>query len=108
MEHGGPSFLMDGVLLLGFGLGFVLLFRKLGLGATLGYLVAGAVVGPQVLGLVGDAEAMIPVAELGLPCCCSSSGSSCRPPRLWAMKSEIFGLGLLQVTLCGLALSALL
>ena len=59
MEHEGASMLRDGVLLLGFALGFVLLFRRLGLGATLGYLVAGAVVGPQVLGLVGDAEEKI-------------------------------------------------
>ncbi|WP_305097322.1 cation:proton antiporter domain-containing protein [Croceibacterium aestuarii] len=99
---------MDGVLLLGFGLGFVLLFRKLGLGATLGYLVAGAVVGPDVLGLAGDAEAMIPVAELGITLLLFVVGLELSPSRLWEMKSEIFGLGLLQVALCGLALSALL
>ncbi len=108
MAHGGASFLMDGVLLLGFGLGFVLLFRKLGLGATLGYLVAGAVVGPDVLGLAGDAEAMIPVAELGITLLLFVVGLELSPSRLWEMKSEIFGLGLLQVALCGLALSALL
>ncbi|MXO61155.1 sodium:proton exchanger [Altererythrobacter salegens] len=107
MEH-SASFLMDGVLLLGFGLGFVLLFRKLGLGATLGYLVAGAVVGPHVLNLAGDAEAMIPVAELGITLLLFIVGLELSPSRLWAMKSEIFGLGLLQVVLCGLALSALL
>ena len=56
MTDGAGSLLRDGVVLLGFGLVFVLLFRRLGLGATLGYLVAGAVVGPQVLGLIGDAE----------------------------------------------------
>src|SRR3546814_6454807 len=49
-----------------FALGFVLLFRKLGLGATLGFLVAGAVVGPQVLGLVGGAESKMGIAELGI------------------------------------------
>jgi CPA2 family monovalent cation:H+ antiporter-2/glutathione-regulated potassium-efflux system protein KefB len=108
MEHGGTSLLTDGVLLLGFGLGFVLLFRKLGLGATLGYLVAGAVVGPQVLGLAGNAEAMIPVAELGITLLLFVVGLELSPSRLWAMKGEIFGLGLLQVTLCGIALSAFL
>ena len=57
MEHeAAGSLLRDGFILLGAGLAFVLLFRRLGLGATLGYLIAGAVVGPQVLGLVGDAE----------------------------------------------------
>ena len=47
-----PSLLRDGVVLLGFGLVFVLLFRRLGLGATLGYLVAGAVVVGWVVGSV--------------------------------------------------------
>ena len=59
MAEASPSLLRDGVVLLGFGLMFVLLFRRLGLGATLGYLVAGAVVGPHVLGLVGDAESKL-------------------------------------------------
>ena len=61
-EH--TSMLRDGFLLLGFALAFVLIFRRLGLGATLGYLVAGAVVGPQLLGLVGDAEEKLGIAEL--------------------------------------------
>src|SRR5688572_1782651 len=64
--HGEAGFLTDAVPLLGFALIFVLLFRKLGLGATLGYLVAGALVGPQLLGLVGDAESKMGIAELGI------------------------------------------
>lgn len=65
-DPGATSLLRDGFILLGAGLGFVLLFRRLGLGATLGYLVAGAVVGPQLLGLVGDAESKMGIAELGI------------------------------------------
>eukprot|EP01035_Chromulina_nebulosa_P035448 gene35448-47651_t len=60
------SLLLDGVILLGSGLIFVLIFRKLGLGATLGYLVAGALVGPQALGLVGGAEAKIALTRVTL------------------------------------------
>ena len=57
MEHvASGSLVRDGTILLGAGLFFVLVFRRLGLGATLGFLVAGALVGPQLLGLVGDAE----------------------------------------------------
>ena len=52
MAEASPSLLRDGVVLLGFGLMFVLLFRRLGLGATLGYLVAGAVVGLSALRLL--------------------------------------------------------
>ncbi|WP_404370372.1 cation:proton antiporter [Sphingomonas sp. MMS24-J45] len=101
------SLLRDGVVLGGFALVFVLLFRRLGLGATLGYLVAGAVVGPHVLHLVGDAESMIGVAELGITLLLFIVGLELNPTRLWALKKEIFGLGLLQVLLCGLAVTAL-
>jgi CPA2 family monovalent cation:H+ antiporter-2/glutathione-regulated potassium-efflux system protein KefB len=101
-----PHFLRDGVVMLGFALGFVLLFRRLRLGATLGYLVAGAVIGPQVLHLTGDAEGKIAFAELGIVLLLFVVGLELAPQRLWRMKREIFGLGLLQVILCGLALTA--
>ena len=107
MEHGG-SMLREGALLLGFGLVFVLIFRKLGLGATLGYLVAGAVVGPQVLHLVGGAESKIVAAELGITLLLFIVGLELNPTRLWRMKGEIFGLGLTQVAMCGLAIACII
>jgi len=108
MHDGTPtSLLRDGVVLLGFGLVFVLLFRRIGLGATLGYLVAGAVVGPHVLGLVGDAEAKLGFAELGITLLLFIVGLELNPTRLWRMKHEIFGLGLMQVVACGLAITAI-
>ena len=107
MAESGASILRDGVLLLGFGLAFVLLFRRLGLGATLGWLVAGAVVGPHVLGLAGNANEMIGVAELGITLLLFIVGLELSPSRLWQLKNEIFGLGLAQVVLCGLALFGL-
>lgn len=97
--------LTQGVVMLGFALIFVLLFRRMGLGATLGYLVAGAVIGPQVLGLVGDAEDKIGFAEFGIVMLLFLVGLELSPTRLWQMKREIFGLGLLQVVLCGLVLA---
>jgi glutathione-regulated potassium-efflux system protein KefB len=107
MNDAAPgSMLRDGMVLLGAGLFFVLLFRRLGLGATLGYLVAGAVVGPHVLGLVGDAESKMGIAELGITLLLFLVGLELNPSRLWRMKHEIFGLGLIQVTLCGVALTA--
>ncbi|MFG6281720.1 sodium:proton exchanger [Arthrobacter sp. TPD3018] len=104
----GVSMLRDGMILLGFGLGFVLLFRRLGLGATLGFLVAGAVVGPHVLSLVGDAESKMGIAELGITLLLFVVGLELNPSRLWRMKQEIFGLGLLQVVACGLAVTAVI
>lgn len=106
MEHEAAShFLRDAVVMLGFALGFVLLFRRLGLGATLGYLVAGAVIGPQVLGLTGEAESKIAIAELGIVLLLFVVGLELAPARLWRMKRDIFGLGLVQVLLCGAALT---
>ncbi len=99
------TILHDGFLLLGFALSFVLLFRRLGLGATLGYLVAGAVLGPFVLGLVGDAEQKLGFAELGITLLLFLVGLELDPSKLWKMKRDILGLGLLQVSLCGAALA---
>jgi monovalent cation:proton antiporter-2 (CPA2) family protein len=109
MEESGAHFLLrDGFILLGFALGFVLLFRRFGLGATLGYLVAGAVVGPHVLGLVGDAERMSGIGELGIVLLLFIVGLELNPARLWRLKHEIFGLGLLQVVACGLAVTGVI
>ena len=102
-HEAGYSFLETGVVLLAAALVFVLLFRRLGLGATLGYLVAGAVVGPQVLGLAGDGEAIIGIAEFGIVMLLFVVGLELDPKRLWRMKGAIFGLGLAQVAACGLA-----
>jgi CPA2 family monovalent cation:H+ antiporter-2/glutathione-regulated potassium-efflux system protein KefB len=106
MADAGHTLLSDGAILLGASLGLVLAFRKLGLGATLGYLVAGALVGPQVLGLVGDAEGKLGIAELGITLLLFIVGLEVNPSRLWAMRRDIFGFGLLQVVTCGLVLAA--
>lgn len=98
------DYLLEGVALLGFALAFVLLFRRLGLGATLGFLVAGAMVGPHVLHIAGDAESKMSFAEIGIALLLFLVGLELTPSRLWRLRKEIFGLGLLQVVLCGLAL----
>jgi CPA2 family monovalent cation:H+ antiporter-2/glutathione-regulated potassium-efflux system protein KefB len=105
--HAPATLLRDGVILLGFGLFFVLLFRRLGLGATLGYLVAGALVGPQMLGLVHGGEGMLRIAEIGIVLLLFLVGLELNPTRLWRMRHDIFGFGLLQVALCGLAAAGL-
>ncbi|HEY0312145.1 MAG TPA: cation:proton antiporter [Allosphingosinicella sp.] len=105
--HAPATLLGAGVTLLGFALFFVLLFRRLGLGATLGFLVAGALVGPQVLGLVQGGEGMLKIAEIGIVLLLFLVGLELNPTRLWRMRHDIFGFGLLQVVLCGLAASGL-
>ncbi len=105
-EHQAGLLLRDAMLMLGFAMVAVLAFRRAGLGATLGYLVAGALLGPHVLGLVGNAEEMAEIAELGIVMLLFVVGLELSPSRLWRLKGAIFGLGLAQVTACGLAVSA--
>ena len=105
--HEGIPLLLTAVPLLGFALLFVLVFRRLGLGATLGYLVAGVLVGPHMLALVEDPEQILTFAEFGIVLLLFLVGLELSPSRLWRMKHDIFGFGLVQVVLCGLAVSAL-
>ncbi len=100
--------LIDGVVLLGAALALVLVFRRLGLGAVLGYLVAGALIGPQALNLASDAESKLGIAELGIVLLLFIVGLELHPSRLWRLRRDIFGFGLAQVVLCGCALSAML
>ncbi|MEN7538404.1 monovalent cation:proton antiporter-2 (CPA2) family protein [Aurantiacibacter flavus] len=99
--------LQDGALMLAFALVAVIAFRRAGLGATLGYLVAGVLIGPQVLGLVGNAEQMAEIAELGIVMLLFVVGLELSPERLWRLRKAIFGLGTAQVAICGVAVSLL-
>ena len=102
------AILESGAVMLGAALFFVTLFRKLKLGATLGYLVAGALIGPQLLGLVDDPEQLLSITDVGIALLLFIVGLELKPSRLWRLRRDIFGLGLAQVVLCGLALSAFL
>jgi len=102
------ALLEGGAIMLGAALLFVTIFRRLKLGATLGYIVAGILIGPQILGLIHDPEQLASVSELGIALLLFIVGLELRPARLWRLRSDIFGLGLAQVVLCGLAISALL
>ena len=100
--------LADGAIMLGAALFFVTIFRRLGLGATLGYLIGGAIIGPSLLGLVGNAENIMAVSEFGIALLLFIVGLELHPSRLWRLRRDIFGLGVVQVISCGLALSALI
>jgi monovalent cation:proton antiporter-2 (CPA2) family protein len=99
------ALLESGAIMLGTALVFVMLFRKLKLGATLGYIVGGALIGPHLLGLVEDPEDLASISEIGIALLLFIVGLELQPQRLWRLRKDIFGLGLAQVVLCGLALS---
>src|SRR5262245_5644232 len=99
--------LSHAVALLAAGVIAVPIFRRLGLGAVLGYLAAGVLVGPYALGLFNDPEAILQVAELGVVMFLFLIGLEMRPAKLWAMRRDIFGLGVMQVLVCTALLTAL-
>lgn len=82
------------------------LFRWLKLGAVLGYLAAGVVIGPSVLGLVDDVEAILHFAEFGVVLLLFVIGLELQPSRLWVMRRPVFGTGGAQVGLTTIVLAA--
>lgn len=81
------------------------LFKRLGLGSVLGYFAAGVLVGPSALGLFTDAQSILHFSELGVVMFLFVIGLELRPHKLWAMRGQIFGLGLAQVAFGIAALS---
>jgi monovalent cation:proton antiporter-2 (CPA2) family protein len=85
----------------------VSLFRFARLSSILGYLVAGLVIGPWGLNLIGDVNHIMQVAEFGIVLLLFVIGLELQPTRLWVMRRIVFGLGAAQVTLCTLLLGTI-
>ncbi|MFD2236947.1 monovalent cation:proton antiporter-2 (CPA2) family protein [Aureimonas populi] len=103
---GGNGFdLAHVVALLAAGVVAVPIFKRLGLGSVLGYFAAGLAIGPFGLGLFGDPEGILHLAEFGVIMLLFVIGLEMEPARLWALRRQIFGLGLAQVLACGTLLT---
>jgi glutathione-regulated potassium-efflux system protein KefB len=83
------------------------LAKRLQLGAVLGYLFAGVIIGPSGLGLIGNTESVAHISELGVVLLLFIIGLELSPRRLWVMRKAVFGVGLAQVLLTGALLGAL-
>ena len=79
--------------------------KRLGLGSVLGYLVAGAFIGPFGLKLLGNSNDVMHVAEFGVVMLLFLVGLELEPKRLWALRGSIFGLGTVQLLSCALAIA---
>ena len=80
--------------------------RRLGIGAVLGYLLIGAIIGPAVLGLTGQhGEEVLHFAEFGVVLMLFVIGLELDLGKLWRMRTSIFGLGGLQLSLSAIALA---
>ena len=105
---GLDPFLLDAVTYLGAAVVAVPLFKRLKLGSVVGYLAAGAVIGPHGIGLVEDAQTVLHFAEFGVVLLLFVIGLELQPTRLWRLRGEIFGLGALQVGITSVLIAAIL
>ena len=105
IEHLANHELIKTVILLASSVTIVPLFKHLGLGSVLGYLVAGCLIGPSVFGIIQDPAAVVHLAELGVVMFLFIIGLEMHPERLWAMRKAIFVRGFLQVGCCGALLT---
>ncbi|MCU6433946.1 glutathione-regulated potassium-efflux system protein KefC [Undibacterium sp. Jales W-56] len=79
--------------------------KRLGLGAVLGYLLAGMAIGPWGLRLIEDVQVILHFSEFGVVLLLFVIGLELEPKRLWSMRRPIFGWGGAQVLGCTVALS---
>ncbi len=100
--------LAGGFIMLGAALVLVLIFRRFGIGAVLGYLIAGILIGPQGFGLISEGQTILEFSEIGIILLLFIVGLELAPARLMRLKNAIFGLGVSQVVLCGIALFLLI
>lgn len=82
--------------------------KKLGLGSVLGYLIAGIIIGPFVLGLVGEeGQDLMHFAEFGVVMMLFLIGLELQPALLWRLRGPILGMGGLQVGVTALVVMAI-
>jgi glutathione-regulated potassium-efflux system ancillary protein KefC/glutathione-regulated potassium-efflux system protein KefB len=83
------------------------LSRKLGLGAVLGYLGAGMLIGPWGFKLIDDVEAIVRISEFGVILLLFIIGLELQPSRLWVLRRQVFGLGGAQVLATSIVLGGI-
>ena len=104
------DFLLNAVVYLGAAVICVPIAKKLGMGSVLGYLLAGIIIGPFVLGFVGkEGEDIMHFAEFGVVMMLFLVGLELDPKKFWQMRKMIAGVGSAQVFLTtGIVFSCLL
>src|SRR5437868_11832454 len=89
-QHGMHGLLTQALVYLAAGVISVPVAKRLGLGSVLGYLMAGLVVGPYALNLVGEQTDVMRFAEFGVVILLFLIGLEVRPALLWRMRTAIF------------------
>ncbi len=95
--HHSLPFVQEALLFLAAAVIVVLLLHRVRVSPVLGYLLAGLLIGPSGLGLIGEVEEVRAVAELGVVFLLFVIGLELSIERLRALKRWVFGLGTAQV-----------
>lgn len=101
------SYITTTLIFLGAAVVVVPLMQLLRTGPVLGYLVAGGLIGPHAIGVIGDPDAAGELAELGVVFLLFAIGLELSLERLWALRRYILGLGTIQVVLTGALIAVL-
>ncbi|ALZ94842.1 glutathione-regulated potassium-efflux system protein KefB [Leclercia sp. 1548] len=104
----GSDLLLAGVLFLLAAVVAVPLASRLGIGAVLGYLLAGIAIGPWGLGFISDVDEILHFSELGVVFLMFIIGLELNPAKLWQLRRSIFGVGAAQVIGSSVILGGLL
>ncbi|HBI10832.1 MAG TPA: glutathione-regulated potassium-efflux system protein KefB, partial [Franconibacter pulveris] len=104
----GSDLLLAGVLFLFAAVVAVPVAARLGIGAVLGYLLAGIAIGPWGLGFISDVQEILHFSELGVVFLMFLIGLELNPSKLWLLRRSIFGVGAAQVVFSALILAGLL
>ena len=83
------------------------MFQRLKLGAVLGYLAAGMIIGPWGLGVIANVESTLNFSEFGVVLLLFLIGLELEPRRLWTLRKSVFGLGGAQVAATGVVIGML-
>ena len=104
--HHIPPLLLQSAIYLGVAVLAVPVSRRIGLGSVLGYLLAGMLIGPWGLGLIGESEAVLHFAEFGVVMMLFLIGLELEPEKLLELRVPVFGMGGAQVLITGAAVFA--
>src|SRR5512137_282522 len=92
------NFLTQALIYLGAAVVCVPIAKRLGMGSVLGYLLAGMLIGPFVLGFIGkEGEDIMHFAEFGVVMMLFLIGLELEPSQFWKMRRSIVGMGSIQL-----------